>query len=43
MNDGLRNVWQEAAVAYLKQYPSICIEELKETTKTSVRIADLRA
>jgi hypothetical protein len=35
-------MWKEAVVAYLRYYPSSCLEELRKTTNT-LRIAGLQA
>jgi hypothetical protein len=35
-------MWNEAAIAYVTIYLSICLEGLRESTKTSVRIAGHR-
>jgi hypothetical protein len=32
-------IWEEVMVAYSRYYPGICLEGLRKTTKTSVRIA----
>jgi hypothetical protein len=38
MNDEFKRMWKEGVKAY---YPGKCMETLRKTTKTSVRIADL--
>jgi hypothetical protein len=43
VNNELERMWKEAVVAQLRYYPGICLEGLRKTTKTSVRIAGLRA
>jgi hypothetical protein len=43
MTDELERIWREAVMAYSRYYPSICLEGLRETTKTSVRIPGVPA
>lgn len=42
MNDELESIWKEAVV-WFKCYLRISLEELKKTTKTSVKIAGVSA
>jgi hypothetical protein len=41
MNDELEVIWKETVMAELKYYLRICLEGLKNTTETSIRIADV--
>jgi hypothetical protein len=43
VNDKLENIWKEAVVVNFRHYFGIFLEGLRKTTKTSVRIAGLRA
>jgi hypothetical protein len=43
MNNELERTWQEAVMACLRYYPDICLEGLRKSTKTSVRISRLPA
>jgi hypothetical protein len=44
MNNELKRIWKEAVVtAEVPHYPGICLEGLRKITKTTVRIACLRA
>jgi hypothetical protein len=43
VNDELERILTKAVMAYLVYYHCICLEGLKKTTKTSVRIAGLQA
>jgi hypothetical protein len=43
MTDELERIYMEAFVAYSRYYPSICLEGLGETTKTSVRMSGIPA
>jgi hypothetical protein len=42
MNDGLKRIWKESIVAYLRYYPGIHLQGLGNTTK-NVRIGGLPA
>jgi hypothetical protein len=38
MNNELETIWKEAIVTYLMYYPGICLEELKNPTKTLTQV-----
>jgi hypothetical protein len=43
VNDELERIWMEMAMAKSRYYPSICLEGLRKTTKTPIRIDNVVA
>jgi hypothetical protein len=42
-DDDLKMIWKESVVAYSRYYPVICLEDVTNTSKSSLRISDVPA
>jgi hypothetical protein len=42
-DDDLKVIWKESVVAYSGYYPVICLEDVTNTSKPSVRVSDVPA
>jgi hypothetical protein len=43
MSDDLERIWKEAAMAYSKYYPGICLDGLRKTTENLSQVTSVPA